>query len=106
MFKPVYVTRDTVQSNFVSVIPANVGIVKVEGCVVYWPAIKADNGRYGGVFCEVGARNISLSTCRRRYSGVPKQGEAWLVEEKRNHILWTRVDEDLHLLDKFGKIIE
>ena len=105
MFK-VYVTRDTVQSNFVSVIPANVGIVKVDGCVIYWPAVKADNGRYGGVFCEVGARNISLSTCRRRYSGVPKQGEAWLIEEGREYINWTRVDEELYRVNIKGNIIE
>ena len=102
----VYITRDTNQEGYVTITPANVGIVKVDGCVIYWPAVKAYNGRYGGVFCEVGAKNISLSTCRRRYSGIPKQSEAWLVEEKHDHILWTRVDEDLYLLNIEGNIIK
>ena len=105
MFKPVYVTRDT-SSNYVKVIPAHVGIIKLQGCVEFYPARKWQ-GAYGySSAYGVGGEKICLATCHTRYSGIPKQGEAWLVEDGRKYITWTRVDKDMYILDSYGNIIE
>ncbi len=104
MFEPVFVTRDS-NANFITVVPAHVGIVKVEGCYQFFCAIKDEDGEYGYNYDD-NEKAIARSTCRRRYGSVPKKGEAYLVEEGRKHINWTRVDEEMYLLDREGNIVK
>ena len=107
MFEPVYIAKDEFQNceiDTVVVISARVGIVKLEGCYHFAPAIKNAGGNYG--YEEQHTEYISSATCRRRYGAVPKEGEAYLVEEGRKYINWTRVDEDMYLLDDQGNIVK
>jgi len=121
MFKPVYVCRATYDANHVQIIPAELGIVKVYGCYFFTVAKKTRNSTFAESFLTAiyrelhmwnskllpkGCHEICPRTCKRRYGTIPKRGEAYLVEEKRDHILWTRVDEDLHLLTEYGNIIK
>lgn len=86
----------------VDVIPAHVGIVKLEGCHYFVPAGKDKGGYYGCGESEC----ITSAICLERYGSVPKEGEAYLVEEGRKYINWTRVDEDMYLLDNQGNIVK
>ncbi len=107
MFKAVYVTKMKFHDyniDGVDVIPAHVGIVKLKGCHYFIPAVKDKDGCYESD--EQHVSTITSATCRRRYGAVPKEGEAYLVEEGRKHINWTRVDEDMYLLDIQGNIVK
>ena len=104
MFEPVYVTRATFDRLMVRIIPANIGIVKLYGCCYFAAAIK-DKGRLNSPLCDPHEENIYLKECEKRYSSVPAEGEAWLVEEGRKYINWTRVDHNLHLLNADGSIV-
>ena len=102
MFESVYVCRDTYCSKAL-IIPADIGIVKLEGCVAFYPATKID-GDYGNENdCD---EWISYPACRGRYGAIPSKGTAWLVEEGRKYINWTRVDHNLHLLNANGSIVK
>ena len=103
MFEPVYVSRDSNYQVTVTVVPAHIGIVKIEGCHQFEPAIKDSDGDYG---YGKEAKYIAQATCRRKYGDVPEEGEAYLVEEGRKYINWTRVDEDMYLLDTQGNIVK
>ena len=102
MFESVYVCRDSVY-NMILVIPARVGIVKIQGCVQYYAAIKNKQGEFDYEHkCDVW---LALEECKRKYSSYPDYGTAWLVEEGRKYINWTRVDQDMHLLNADGSIV-
>ena len=101
MFEPVYVCRDSVY-DMILVIPARIGIVKIKGCVQFYRAKKL----YGGYTNWEADVWISQAECRKRYSSVPDNGTAHLVEEGRKFINWTRVDHNLHLLNVNGSIVK
>ena len=50
----------------------------------------------------------AVCVCRSSFDcSLPEKCEAWLVEEGRKYINWTRVDQNLHLMDYVtGKIIK
>ncbi len=100
MFEPVFVTMDTYEVDYAEVTPARIGIVKIQGCVAYYTARKSC-----GYYIPP-RESISFKECRERYSSVPKAGEAWLVEEGRKYINWTRVDHNMPLLDYKGNIVK
>ena len=101
MFTSVFVTRTTF-TYYVRVFPADIGIVKKVGCVYFASALDyRENAGYG---CP--SEQISLIECEAKYDSVPERGEAWLVEEGRKYIHWTRVDHNMHLLDNKGDIIK
>ena len=107
MFESVYVCRDTEQDFHVTIVPAWVGIVKITGCVEFYAAIKKRHGKYGSAFDDnIEDNNTTLAECRRKYDSVPEKGEAWLVEEGRKFINWTRVDHNMHLLNADGSIVK
>ena len=107
MFESVYVCRDTGQYSNIVIAPAHIGIVKLEGCYMFRCAIKDTNGDYGNIYDgEKEDWTIRAERCREKYSSVPKNGEAWLVEEGRKYINWTRVDLDMHLLNADGSIVK
>ncbi len=87
--KKVWITRDTIFDTNVEVFDAEFGVKKLSGCISYWPM--ADNK----------LSFISMGCCRRRFGSVPKREECWLVEQKKNHVLWTRYDH----LYKIGEVI-
>ncbi len=102
MFKPVYVCRGSADWR-VLVIPADVGIVKIQGCCFFALATKDEEGDYGFTPQSItGERWISAHTCRERYGSVPDSDEAWLVEEGYKYINWTRVDKNMALLNYDG----
>ena len=103
MFESVYVCRAT-QGNCITVVPASIGIVKVEGCVQFFCAIKDNYSDYGSIYDDGKETYISPQKCRAEYSSVPPKGTAWLVEESRKYINWTRVDHNIHLLNADGSI--
>ncbi len=103
MFEPVFVSRNSDYAYYVKVVPAHIGIVKINGCYQFEAAVKDEDGDYG---FDDEFELIVKSTCRQRYGAVPKLGEAYLVEEGRIYIHWTRVDEDMYLLDSQGNIIK
>ncbi len=104
MFEPVYVCRSTIGDSII-IVPARIGIVKVEGCVQFFCAIKDKYGDYGTIYEYSKEAYISVRECRARYSSVPPRNTAWLVEEGRKYINWTRVDLDMHLLNADGSIV-
>ena len=105
MFESVYVCRSTVGDSIV-IVPAKIGIVKLEGCVQFFCAIKDKYGDYGAIYEESKEAYISVQECRTRYSSFPPRNTAWLVEEGRKYINWTRVDHTMHLLDRKGNIVK
>ncbi len=104
MFESVFVCRSTVGDSIV-IVPAKIGIVKLEGCVQFVCAIKDKYGDYGAIYEESKEAYISVQECRARYSSFPPRNTAWLVEEGRKYINWTRVDQDMHLLNTDGSIV-
>ena len=111
MFESVYVCKSTFDHNFIVVVPADIGIVKLKGCLFFAAAEKGTHGRrYGGKdgygTPHKSYVSITNSRCEQVYSSVPAKGEAWLVEEGRKYINWTRVDHNLHLLNADGSIVE
>ena len=102
MFEPIYVCRGTYYNQSVMVVLAKIGIVKLTGCCFFIPALKK-RGDYGS---SSRSEIICLATCRKRYGSIPKIEEAWLVEEGRKYINWTRVDQNLHLLNEDGSIVK
>ena len=106
MFEPVFISRDTEQIRFVTIVPARIGIVKIKGCLQFVAAIKDVDGEYGYVTDSTKEKNsTTLPECKRLYGSVPNREEAWLVEEGRKYINWLRVDQDLHLLNADGSIV-
>ena len=104
MFESVYVCRSTVGDSIV-IVPAKIGIVKLEGCVQFFCAIKDKYGDYGAIYEESKEAYISVRECRTRYSSFPPRNTAWLVEEGRKYINWTRIDQEMHLLNADGSIV-
>ena len=103
MFESVYVCRASYNKGCewcIDVFPAHIGIVKKAGCCYFASAnnYKKNDG-YGKP-----TERISKSQCRQQYSSVPPAGTAWLVEEGRKYINWTRVDHNMHLLNPDGSI--
>ncbi len=122
MFEPVYVCRASFDS-LVHVIPAKTGIVKVVGCHYFCPAVKLFHEELGEIYVYAGQEGdslygsdiswlgdeahrdryeISLAECQKRYSSIPKPGEAWLVTEGRKYINWDRADQNMFLLNEDG----
>ncbi len=107
MFKPVYVSRDTLGS-IISVTPVKRGVVKVGGCVMFLPNCKHRKGYFKGWFCfsGCGQQAISVTECNLRYGFTPPPGQVWLVKDGKNFITWTREDEHMPLLDREGTVLE
>jgi len=107
MFEPVFVCRATYQDYDcarIMVVPATVGIVKLQGCHYFAAAVKDEDGEYGFRNIESGAEHIAQVACKKRYSSVPKPGEAWLVTEGRKCINWNRADQNMFLLNDDGSL--
>jgi len=112
MLQPVYVCRDSETMAYglfsllpvgpVVVVPANVGIMKLAGCVHFVSASKPGPSDSYNRFSLTNMESISLAECEERYSSVPKPGEAWLVTEGRKYINWERVDQNMFLLNDDG----
>lgn len=45
---------------------------------------------------------LSPAQCRKDFGAYPRKGECWLVEEKKDHVLWLRYD---HLYG-IGEVIQ
>lgn len=103
MEKAVFITRDSDQERCVEVWVAEQGIVKLEGCVMYYgfSNFEAD----GAVYFNLGCESTLIAECCERYGTVPHKGQAWLVEDKGKYWQWTRVDHNMCLLDDCGKVI-
>ncbi len=110
MFEPMYLVQGThAMAALVFAIPAEIGIVKLDGCHWFAPATKDRDGNYGG---GVGWRSVKryslasdgdIAKCKEKYGDIPGVGEAWLVEETKIEIKWTRVDHNLALLFPSGR---
>ena len=100
MRKPVYITRDT-DSSSVEVWRPEIGIIKVEGCVQYFSgaAIVA-----GGIMEKAAFKGqiekIDRVTCEEKFGSIPEPGAAYYVEEKATIWAWTRIDDNMNLLDR------
>lgn len=90
MLKPLLITRDT-EFTIVDIWKPESGVRKTEGCTIYQSPSNPG--------CAIDS--VYLNECKKKYGAIPRAGEAWLVEEKKNHILWTRYD---HLYE-YGEII-
>jgi hypothetical protein len=107
--KPVYITRNT-DSRAVAIWDTEIGIAKFEGCVEYYSGNTIQANRKFNI-CERWDNGLLSCLCSydciKEFGSFPGRGEAWLVEERKNDILWTRVDHNMHLLSpKTGEIIE
>lgn len=90
MFKSVIITRDSHagrsqigRRSRVQVWSRSGGVTKRERCTIY----SSGTGSWFGPF-----EWVSEELCLEIYGGFPRAGQAWLVEEKKDNILWTRYD--------------
>lgn len=79
-----YVTRDT-SSDGIEVWPANVGVRKFHGCVIWGAAWKASasTGQLCGRNYNIYAERLNKIECRKRFGFVPRPGTAWDIDGKK-----------------------
>ena len=103
----VYITRDK-WSNFAVIWKAKIGIVKRVTYetigVTFWSGGVLKSGAFGCLKGHIA--ELTKKDCIAKYGGYLREGTAYLVEKKRYGFLWTRVDQDLYLLDENFKIAE
>lgn len=100
MRKPVYITRDTESSN-VEVWRTNPGIMKVKGCVQYFSGAAVANGNIDGETAFKGRiEAVNPDVCEKKFGSTPEPGAAYYVEEKATMWAWTRIDDNMNLLDR------
>ncbi len=106
-FESVYVSADSFDYSYIEVTPADTGIVKIDGCHMFFPAHRNKRGdlyrRYGNP-TKHEQHHICQFECKERYGFVPGRGQAWLVKDGENFVTWTREDEHMPLLDRHGTV--
>lgn len=92
-----YVCRNT--DGQIRAIPEVFGVIKVEGCVEFVTDTKYYDRLYPLLI-------LTVAQCKQLFGDVPEKERAYLVTKvDSDNPVWERIDDELYLMDEFGKQI-
>lgn len=87
-----YVCRDSFGGS-VKVYPEFTGLKKYKGCCFYVSGLYNNTGEGDELSPKGGyCMELTASQCKKVFGDFPQKGEAWLVYERGNYIIWEYMD--------------